>query len=480
MSQDINEFLTAYRQAIEESTAAIFAGAGLSQPAGLVNWKDLMRDLATEVGLDIDKETDLIAVAQYHVNENDGNRGKLNQVLFDEFTRDAKVTENHRILSNLPIKTYWTTNYDRLIEESLQSEHKRVDVKITKENFATTMRNSDATIYKMHGDIRFPHDAVLTKDDYEQYNEKRQIFTTALQGDLVSKTFLFIGFSFDDPNLQYILSRIRILLGNSQRRHYCFMRRIQRAQYNDEKDFLYAEVQQELKMKDLRRYSIKVLLVNEYEEITGILKEIERLYKRRNVFISGSATVYGDWGESRSFQFASDLSKRIIHNENNISTGFGLGVGSCVISGALEEIYQNRTTRVDDRLIARPFPQNAAAGINVKELWTKHRKVMLETVGISIFMFGNKIDQDGSIIEANGMIEEFDISVGNEVIPIPVGATGFTSKRLWDKVMNDFKAYVPDGKLEPLYRKLGNEDLPDSELIDTVITIIRQLEGRNR
>jgi len=63
-----------------------------------------LRDIASEIGLDVDKETELIAVAQYHVNENGGNRRKINQVPIEEFTKDSCITENHRILANLPIK----------------------------------------------------------------------------------------------------------------------------------------------------------------------------------------------------------------------------------------------------------------------------------------------------------------------------------------------------------------------------------------
>jgi SIR2-like domain len=53
----------------------------------------------------------------------------------------------------------------------------------------------------MHGDIDHPDEAVLTKDDYESYHVKMDQFITTLSGDLVSKTFIFIGFSFTDPNL---------------------------------------------------------------------------------------------------------------------------------------------------------------------------------------------------------------------------------------------------------------------------------------
>lgn len=40
-------------------------------------------------------------------------------------------------------------------------------------------------LYKMHGDVRNPSDAVLTKDAYETYASKRPLFRSALQGELV-------------------------------------------------------------------------------------------------------------------------------------------------------------------------------------------------------------------------------------------------------------------------------------------------------
>ena len=368
-----------------------------------------------------------------------------------------------------------------MIEKALQQQQKIYDVKITNENFATTSPNCDATVYKMHGDIRFPNEAVLTKDDYENYTLKHQIFTTALQGDLISKTFLFIGFSFDDPNLEYILSRIRVLLGNSQRRHYCFMKKVHRSDFKDERDFMYAEIRQELKVKDLRRFNIKVLLIDDYTQITTILRELELQYRRRNIFISGSAAVYGPWGQGRAYKFASELSKRIIQNGNNISTGFGLGIGSCILSGALEEIYkEERLTRVDDRLISRPFPQDTAGDISRSELWTLHRNALLDKVGISIFIFGNKVNPQGGVLDANGMEEEFEIGVEKGVVPIPIGSTGFTAKNLWNKVMSDFNRYVSDIRLEPMYRTLGNPNSTDEQIIEAVLNLIKQLEKRRR
>ena len=141
----VEEFIRTYAQAISDNNAAVLVGAGLSIPAGLVNWKDLMRSIASEIGLDVEKEHDLVALAQYHLNERRG-RQRINQTLVNEFSERAKLTENHRILARLPIATYWTTNYDHLLETALKEEGKRVDIKITGENLATTLRRRDAVV----------------------------------------------------------------------------------------------------------------------------------------------------------------------------------------------------------------------------------------------------------------------------------------------------------------------------------------------
>lgn len=104
---------------LAEDNLAIFAGAGLSAPAGFVSWTELLRPIAEDLELEIEKETDLVALAQYHCNSNLANRGKLNQLLINKLSDDVEITENHKILARLPISTYWTTNYDKLIEKSL-------------------------------------------------------------------------------------------------------------------------------------------------------------------------------------------------------------------------------------------------------------------------------------------------------------------------------------------------------------------------
>lgn len=475
MKKHLTLFVDKYIKAINNENASIFAGAGLSVSTGLVNWKGLLSEIADELNLDIDKENDLIALAQYYENEK-GGRGSINSQLIDEFTKEVELSENHKILSSLPIHTFWTTNYDTLIEKSLINYGKTVDAKICSENLAVNKPRRDAVVYKMHGDISLPHEAILTKDDYESYNEKRQLFTTALQGDLVSKTFLFIGFSFEDPNLDYILSRIRILLGNNTRDHYCFFKTINKNDFESDEEFNYSKIKQELKIKDLKRYRIQALLVDEYSDITDVLKLIQVKLKRQNIFISGAVHDYGTYGKDRTEKLIFDISRKLAEKKYKIISGFGLGIGSSVINGVLSYVYTSKRRHLDDYLVLRPFPQNISDNTQRKKLWKEYREDMLSDAGIALFFFGNKI-VDGNIIESDGLLQEFDIAISQNVKVIPIGCTGFVSKNLWDKVIKSTEEYYPkNSSLIQAITSLGDSCISDTDLINNIIKAINLLQ----
>jgi NAD-dependent SIR2 family protein deacetylase len=148
-------FLKEYTRALRDGDAALFVGAGISRTAGYVDWKNLLRDIAEDLGLDVDRESDLVALAQFHVNDRKG-RDRINQLLIDEFLENVQLTETHRLVASLPVHTVWTTNYDDLIETAFESAKKRTDVKRRKEDFGVTRRRAEVTIYKMHGDKTDP------------------------------------------------------------------------------------------------------------------------------------------------------------------------------------------------------------------------------------------------------------------------------------------------------------------------------------
>jgi hypothetical protein len=471
---EIEHFIQAYSKEIAEKNAAIFVGAGLSVGAGYVDWKGLLKPIAYELGLDIAFESDLVSLVQYYVNEAGGNRGKLNRLLIEEFSKEARATENHDLLARLPISVYWTTNYDKLIERALEKEGRRPDVKHQVKQLQLTKPGRDAVVYKMHGDADHPADAVLVKDDYERYHRDRQPFLTALSGDLVSMTFLFLGLSFTDPNLDYILSRVRIWLEKDVRPHYAILRRVPaktgRAKATADRDAR----RQELFIHDLKRFGINVLLIDDYADITHILARLYKLHRGRSVLISGSAYEYGRWGRDGAETLVAAISKALVTGGYRIVSGFGLGIGRAAISGALEKIYADADMTVGDRLILRPFPQSPSAS---GALYTRYRNDLISLAGTAVFVFGNRL-KNGKVVEAPGVEEEFKLAVENGLVVIPIGATGYAAAALWRRVMDDFDRYFPKNKgIKGHFAKLGQDKVDAESIVSALTEILARLRG---
>lgn len=428
-SSDIEAFIDSFARDIANGAAAIFAGAGLSVASGYVNWAELLREIAQELDLDVDRETNLVAVAQYHLNAR-GNRTKINQKIIDEFSAGHSVNDNHRILARLPIETFWTTNYDRMIESALEANGKVVDVKHSVRQLRQTQNGRPAILYKMHGDVSDPDHAVLTKDDYEGYFRDRELFVTTLTGHLISKTFLFIGFSFTDPNIDYIMSRVRVALRKQPKQHYCILRREAKKPREKKASYEYRKRQQDYFVKDLARIGINALMIDDYQDLTKILEAVERRFRTKTVFISGSAHDFAPLKSDEAAQLIETISGALIRAGFCVSTGFGLGVGPSVISGALQEIYGNPRKYPPNRLQAKPFPVNVTASSTRSRIFRQHREAVLGEVGTVVFLFGNKRDASGKIVLADGVLDEYAIAKSQGLQLIAVGSTGWAAEKI--------------------------------------------------
>lgn len=468
MNIEIDNFINKYVKEIKNNNAAFFAGAGFSKSSGYVDWKALLKTVASDLGLDVEKEHDLVSLAQYYFNKY-RNRSEINDIIFEEFSKEKEPTQNHKILARLPIGTIWTTNYDDLIEKAFNSIQKLVDVKSRNSHLSNTLANRECVLYKMHGDKNNPNDAILIKDDYERYYKEHKQFLSALTGDLISKTFLFVGFSFQDPNLDYILSRIRVDYEENPKQHYAIMKSIDRNDYETEAEYDYAKRRNMLFLEDLKRYRISPLIIDDFSEITRILLEIEKRVNQNNIFISGSAKEYGAFKNDEAEDFMKLLSKRLIQEDFNIISGFGIGVGSAVITGALEEIYMHNTKINNKRLLLRPFPQ----GNDGKILWQQYREDMISRAGISIFLFGNK-EEENMIVNANGVETEFNIARNNGQIIIPVGCTGYKAQELWERINSNIENYYEDKNDDVMKAfHLLNNKLENEEIVENIIKLIK-------
>ena len=221
-----------------------------------------------------------------------------------------------------------------------------------------------------------------------------------------------------------------------------------------------------LQEDNLQNYGIQTIFVDSYNEITNILHEIERVSKLHNVFISGSAHEYQKpWNSKNAEDLASKLAGSLIHNDYRITSGFGLGLGSAVINGALDIIYSEKYRHIDKHLCLRPFPQNISDVNERARRWKEYRESIIDDIGISIFMFGNKYDNStGTTVVADGCIQEFEIAKKKGNIIIPIGSTGYAAKNIWNEIKNNITDYP---YLSDVIDKLGSETN-----IDTIVSIV--------
>ena len=472
------QFLREFTKELHSRNAAVFNGAGFSMSAGYVNWEKLLEGVIKDLGLDPSKEQDLGSVAQYSVNKAGGNKNALTRTILHNIGVAKKPTRGHEILAGLPIHTFWTTNYDKLIETSLENAKKVPDVKHTLEQLSTTWPNRNAVVYKMHGDVGDPTNAVICKDDYERYPFKMGQFASLLKGDLIEKTFLFLGFSFTDPNIDFILSRVRAVLENNQREHYCIQKKITRGPNEKKSDFEYRQLKQDYFIRDLKRKNIQTVEVDTYEDIPLVLERVATRFKRSSIFVSGAAAEFGAWKAHEVDSFLYELAASIAAEQNRIITGSGIGIGGVIVNGALEHLDRAGVAISEEQLMMRPFPHTASGKPASKARWTTYRKSMIDYAGIAIFVFGNKRDAAGAIIESDGMREEFDLCVASGVVPLPIGATGYMADTLWKEVDGNFSHFFPNSNasVRKSFNALGNNSATPAELKNEIMKIIHHLQ----
>ena len=481
------EFLREYTDALELGNAAAFVGAGFSVGAGFFDWKELLRDVATDLGLDIDEEQDLLAVAQYEVNRKN-SRSSLDEKIIKAFGEKAHLTENHSVLARLPIDTLWTTNYDRLLEQAYEAANKSVAVRHDVAGLRARPLYSDATLFKMHGDVEAPERAVLTKDDYEKFEIDRAAFTTQLKADLLSKRFVFLGFSFTDPNIVYTFNRLRRILdptGTPLPVHYCILRKPQRPPACDDDGeagetargrFSRQQKRFDHQVHDLGRFGVQVLVIDSYDEITELLKLLEKRVSTRSVLISGAAHDFTPWGREKVERFCRELGKRLIREGYNIASGFGLGISGAVILGAHEAVMRKDRGRLPKRLRLFPFPFDQPPGKEREEFYQANRRSMIQESGAAVFLCGNKL-KGKKTVPSDGMREEYNMARAAGHTCLPIARSGHVADEIWQELKKEGASVYPGVDVEKEFEVLGQHDASIEQLLDAVFSVLRKVRS---
>ena len=147
--------------------------------------------------------------------------------------------------------------------------------------------------------------------------------------------------------------------------------------------------------------------------------------------------------------FAKELSISLQENGYRIVTGYGLEIGQGVIAGVLSNIsmYETSYVTLQEKLVSMPFPRlrdNNYNGLNYERFKSKYREIICLEANYAISIFGVKIENESNrIIEADGVEEEIMLAYNMGKFIIPVGATEFTSRKIWEEVKSNLDKYYP-------------------------------------
>ncbi|HVK69636.1 MAG TPA: SIR2 family protein [Polyangium sp.] len=455
MDQGLTDFLRDYVDALERGNAALFVGAGLSMAAGLPGWGTLLDGMARELGLDVRKEHDLVQVAQYYVNRQAGSRTHLESLVRRTFDRELSIPDNHQILARLPIAHVWTTNYDRILEDAWRQAGKSLDVKSRSGDLTTSDPEADAVLFKMHGTASQPSEIVLTKDDYELYPRKRPGYLEILGTDLTTRTFLFLGLSFTDPNLGHVLAALRRSFEDGARRHYAVLKRPSDA---------YDAQRFEHLVTDLYRYGIRALVIDDFAGITAILRKLERRRAQRSVFVSGS---FPEDGDEKERAFVTSIARgvgRIVGSKNmRLVTGLGRVVGSAAVTGLVEALDGRTGAAISRRLVVRPVREVVPPGASLDAWKRKSREDLIVQSGVMIVIGGLRRG-----VPAPGVLEEFEIAKAQGLVVLPIAATGHAAQAIHEAMRANPAAHLPAEIDAASFEALGPETKDEGAILAAI------------
>lgn len=267
------QFIAQFAKQALDSRISLFLGAGGSCDVGYPNWADLFAPLAQELQISTSESTDYYQLAQYYVN-NFGSAA-LRQKINERINRNHYQSELLSELLNVGFNNIWTTNFDNALEMNYQKRGILTNKVFKDPDFSNVDLHKRINIFKMNGDVSNLDGIVATQSDFEAYTDSHRVMLMFFKRELISNTFLFIGYSFTDHLVLDCLSEITRYLGESSNYHYTIMK-------NDKKDPYFKYFVEDLE----KRYHIRVLLVDKYEEIPAVLADLnDRIRCKRCSFL---------------------------------------------------------------------------------------------------------------------------------------------------------------------------------------------------
>lgn len=193
-----------------------FFGSGVSMPAGIPTWAGLLAELGLETDYVTDPHAEHDPLTQAELISHTIGADALQHKIVEITKAVTRPTLAHRLLAELNLPVYITTNYDDLFERAWKARWETEPIVVT--NDAETIsreltgdvefpRRNDAgvavpVLIKMHGDAggAIPQ-LILTRSDYRRHYRANAKLFELIKDLMRSSVVLLLGFSHRDPEV---------------------------------------------------------------------------------------------------------------------------------------------------------------------------------------------------------------------------------------------------------------------------------------
>lgn len=454
MPIEMEQFLKQFAQQALDERISLFLGAGGSRDAGYPNWADLFSPFAKDLGTPLDESTDYYLLAQYYSNT--FGQAELRKRINERINRINSESPLLEELIEIGFSNVWTTNFDNAIELNYQKRGILTNKVFRDADFSNIDINRRINIFKMNGDVTNLEGIVATQSDYERYVDTHRIMLMFFKRELISSTFLFIGYSFTDHLVLDCLSEITRYLGGSSNFHYTILK-------NKHNDPYFKHFVDDIE----QRYHIRVLLVDEYKDIPCVLAELNRRIRSRRVFISGAYSSFAAEIEEYSHNLSRNLASFLLDSDYRIVNGIGRHFGTHLIGYANEYLAKQGVKDVEKHLIVKPFVGNKEGAAAEKK---RLREKVIGQCGAAIFVFGEA--DKNALNTTSGVWEEFEIACKQHKAVIPIAYPDMVSEIIWERVKCNLTQYP---YLEKVIDKLSSTQPPD-KVSNLIVYILDSLQ----
>ncbi|MEN3226509.1 SIR2 family protein [Methylorubrum rhodesianum] len=213
----------------------LFLGAGVSSSATtraggrIKGWERFLIDACDAVEQGLSTQVRQLIEAKDFLLASELLQQALGEVwermIIEEFGQMADPSELHDATISLDQRIILTTNFDKLIEVSWEAKlgndtHlPRVVSSLDAGHFSILKDHRGKYLVKIHGTVDNPNNIVFSRSDYIRLAFGNPTYTAFLEVLLLSYTFVFIGFSMDDPAIVSLMEMYALRYPKS-RPHY--------------------------------------------------------------------------------------------------------------------------------------------------------------------------------------------------------------------------------------------------------------------